>query len=176
MNNIDEIDIGQNYKDLIKYLSNIDSAYTVNYAERNVFVQVRNSKREQYLQFRLDYHYDSIEGYDYNNLQIAWRLLGVSSFSIPHKFPKDMDQRVMFDIILFEITNWKLQNLDKIVARKVNELLNSDTITDWLETKEEQIRAEERLRIENHLSIEEFRKVVNEELNKISINLKIGDK
>ena len=176
MKDLDKIDIGKNYNELIGYLCNIGYTSTTNYRERNVFIQVRDDKGEQYLQFRLDYPNELITGYDYNNLQVAWRLLGVSPFSPPHKFHRDMDQRVIFETILFEITNWKLQNLDKVVAKKVNELLNSDTITDWFKTKEEQIRTEERVKIENHLSIEEFRKVVNEELSKVSINLKIGDK
>lgn len=176
MEDLDKIDIGTNYNELIEYLCNIGYTSTINYKERNVFIQVRNVTGEQYLQFRLDYPYDTLKGYNYDKLQIAWKLLEVSNFSIPHKFPKDLNQKVMFDIILFEITNWKLKNFDKIVTRKVNEVLNSEAITNWLKTKEEQIRMEERAKIENHLSIEEFRKVVKEEISKVSINLKIGDK
>lgn len=176
MIDLDNINIGQNYKELILYFCNIDHAYCVNYSEKNVFIQVKNKEYKIYLEFRLDYPKDKFGEYDYKYLQIAWRLRGYSSFSIPHKFPKDMNQNIIFSIILFEIANWKLKNLDKIVTDKVNEVLSSEVITDWLKTKEEQIRTEERAKIENHLSIEEFRKVINEELGKVSINLKIGDK
>ena len=174
--NLDNIDIGKIYKELILYFCNIDYASCTNYSERNVFIQVKNKEFKIYLEFRLDYPRDKYGEYDYNYIQIAWRLRGYSSFSIPHKFPKDIGQNSIFNIILFEITNWKLKNLDKIVADKVNEVLSSEAITTWLKTKEEQIRMEERAKIENHLSIDEFRKVINEELGKVSINLKIGDK
>lgn len=176
MDNLNNIDIGKNYRELIEYLHNIGHTSTTSWSEKNVFIQVRNGKGEQYLQFRLDYCYDVLDGYKYDELQVAWKLVGISKFSTPHKFPKDLNQKVMFDIILFEITNWKLKNLDKIVTNKVNEVLSSEAITDWLKTKEEQIRMEERAKIENHLSLDEFRKVVKEELGKVSINLKIGDK
>lgn len=176
MENLDKIDIGSNYKELIKYFGNVGYSSCTNYTERNVFIQIRDKKGEQYLQVRLDYSRDTVGEYDYNNLQIAWKLLGVTSFSIPHKFPKDMNQKVIFNIILFEITNWRLQHLDEFIVKTIDKILNSDAITNWLKTKEEQIRIEEKAKIENHLSIEEFRKVVKEELGKISINLKIGDK
>lgn len=176
MDNKNDINIGKIYKDLITYLSNIGYSSCTNYSEENVFIQLTDATGNKYLQFRLDYKYKAYDGYDYNNLQVAWRLLSVSSFSAPHKFPKDMDQRVMFEIILSEITNWKLQNIDKVVTKKVDQLLNSDVITEWLKTKEEQIKIEERAKVENHLSINEFRQVIKEELSKISINLKIGDK
>lgn len=176
MNNLDNANIGKNYKYLIEYLRNVGYTSITNYKDNNVFIQINNSKGEQYLQFRLDYHYKGYGEYDYNNLQVAWRLLNISGFSIPHKFPKDMDQRIIFEIILFEITNWKLQHIDELVKSTINKTLDSEMISNWLKTKEEQIRTEERAKIENHFSIEEFRKVVNEELGKVSINLKIGDK
>ena len=176
MNNLDNIDIGKNYTELIKYLCNIGYKSTVNYTEANVFIQIRNSGGEQYLQFRLNYHNNVITGYEYDNLQVAWRLLGFSTFSPPHRFPKDMDQRIIFETILFEITSWKLQHINELVTKTINKALDSKIITNWLKTKEEQIRIEERAKIENHLSLEEFRKVINEELNKVNINLKIGDK
>lgn len=172
---MDNFDIGRIYKKLIKYLGSIGYSSTTNYAERNVFIQVRNSNEDESLQFRLNYSV-SYQEYDYDHLQVAWRLLGVSGFSAPHKFPKDMDQKIMFEIILFEITNWKLQNLNKVIAKTINDTLDSDTISNWLKTKEEQIRKEERVKIENHLSMDDFRQIVKEELSKISINLKIGDK
>lgn len=175
MNDSNDINIGTNYVELIKYLRNIGYSSTVNYAERNVFIQVRNSNGEQYLQFRLDYPLDAGK-YNYENLQVAWRLLGYSSFSVPHKFPKGMNQKAIFEIIMFEITSWKLQYIDDLIVKTINKALNTDTITNWLKTKEEQIRMEERAKIENHLSAEELRKIIKEELGKVSINFKIGDK
>lgn len=175
MNDLNNISISINYKELIEYLRNVGYKSTVNYAEKNVFIQVRNNEGEQYLQFRLDYHMDA-KGYDYENLQVAWRLLGYSVFSAPHRFPKDMNQKVIFEIIMFEIINWKLQHIDGLVVRTINKTLNSDSITNWLKTKEEQIRMEERAKIENHLSAEELRKVIKEELGKVSVSFKINDK
>lgn len=171
---MDNFDIGRIYKELIDYLCNIGYSFTVHYGEKNVFMQVKNSNGDRFLQFRLNYSV-SYQEYDYDHLQIAWRLLGVSSFSAPHKFPKDMDQKVMFEIILFEITNWKLQNLDKVIAKTINDTLDSDAISNWLKTKEEQIRMEERAKIENHLSMDDFRQIVREELGKINIQIALKD-
>lgn len=175
MKDLNNISIGTNYKELIGYLHNIGHKSTVNYTEKNVFIQVRNNEGEQYLQFRLDYCLDT-EGYNCENLQVAWKLLGYSGFSTPHRFPKDMNQKVIFEIIMFEIINWKLQHIDDLVIKTINKTLDSDSITNWLKTKEEQIRIEERTKIENHFSVEEFRKVMKEELGKININFKIGTK
>lgn len=81
----------------------------------------------------------------------------------------------MFEIILFEITNWKIQNLDKVIAKTINNTLDSDAISNWLKTKEEQIRMEERAKIENHLSMDDFRQIVREELGKINIQIALKD-
>lgn len=171
---MDNFDIGRIYKELIDNLSNIGYSSTISYDEKNVFIQVKNSNGNRFLQFRLNYSV-SYQEYDYDHLQVAWRLLDVSSFSAPHKFPKDMDQKVMFEIVLFEITNWKLQNLDKIVAKTINDTLDSDAISNWLKTKEEQIRMEERAKIENHLSRDDFKQIVKEELGKINIQIAVKD-
>ena len=104
---MDNFDIGRIYKELIENLSNIGYSSIISYDEKNVFIQIKNSNGDRFLQFRLNYSV-SYQEYDYDHLQVAWRLLGVSSFSAPHEFPKDMDQKVMFEIILFEITNWKI--------------------------------------------------------------------
>lgn len=171
---MDNFDIGRIYKELIDNLSNIGYSSTISYDEKNVFIQVKNSNGERFLQFRLNYSV-SYQEYDYEHLQVAWRLLGVSNFSTPHKFHKDMDQKVMFEIILFEITNWKLQNLDKVITKTISNTLNSNAISNWLKTKEEQIREEERAKIENHLSMDDFRQIVKEELGKINIQIAVKD-
>lgn len=175
MDKSEQTTLGQRYEELVSYLSSFGNSRT-NFSEANVFTQVRNNKDEVFLQFRLDYPRDIHGKYDYDYVQVAWRLLGVSNFSAPHKFKASLNQKVIFDIILFEIISWKLQNIDKIVAQTITTVLDSETISNWLKTKEEQIRTEEKIKFENHLSMNEFRTIIQEELSKISINLKIGDK
>lgn len=167
--------IEKDYKELIQYLCCIGHSSTTNYKPNNVYIQIRNKEGEVFLEFRLEYYRDSSWTLDYNYIQVAWRLTGYSSFSHPHKFHKDMDQKVMFDIMLFEINNWKLSHIDELITKTISKTLDSGVITNWLKTKEEQIRIEERVKIETHLSMDEFRKVIKEELCKIKINFKIGD-
>lgn len=170
-----QISFGEKYDDLIQYFSSLGNGCT-NFRETNLFTQVRNNNNEVFLQFRIEYPRDVHGRYIYTHIQVSWKLVGLSNFSVPHRFKESTDQRIIFEIIMFEIISWKLQNMDKLIVQTLTTTLNSETISDWLKTKEEQIRMEERAKIESHLSVDEFRKVISEELGKISINLKIGDK
>ena len=170
-----QISFGEKYDDLIQYFSSLGNSCT-NFRETNLFTQVRNNNNDVFSQFRIEYSRDVHGRCDYTHIQVSWKLVGLSYFSTPHKFKESTDQKIIFEIIMFEIISWKLQNIDRLITQTITTTLNSETISDWLKTKEEQIRMEERAKIESHLSIDEFRKVINEELGKISINLKIGDK
>ena len=64
---MDHFDIGRIYKELIDNLSNIGYSSTISYDEKNVFIQVKNSNGERFLQFRLNYSV-SCQEYDYEHL------------------------------------------------------------------------------------------------------------
>lgn len=87
-----------------------------------------------------------------------------------------MDQKVIFNILLFEIINWKLDNIDSFISSTINKALSSEALTTWLNSKEQQIRAEERLAISTHLSSKELARKIKDEINKISVSLKIENK
>ena len=171
--------IAKKYKELITYISQIGNYAEYHWDPDRVIIKVQNNDKKVILWVKL-HQSPYVSNPEQEYLEVYWRRPDVCNYSAPHLFHESTDQKIMFNILLFEMLNNRLQNMDydvnDYIQNAVNRALSSEKITNWLKTKEEQIIMEERAKIENHLSIEEFRKVVNEELGKVSINLKIGDK
>lgn len=173
MENTSINDIPLKYKELILYLSQMGHSSNINYGTYNTFIQVLDKDRNVTLQFRLDYPKDAEGKLNFSYLQIAWRIPGHSRFSTPHKFQEATDAEVILNILLFEITDWKLNNIDDKIIIAINKALDSETITSWLKAKEEQIRMEERDKILTHLNPEELKSNIINELNKANISFKL---
>lgn len=171
--------LAKKYKELIGYISQIGNDVEYHWDSDRITIKIQNNAKKDILFVKL-YQSPYVTNPEQEYLELYWREAFVCNYGMPHKFHQDTDQKVIFNILLFEIINHRLQNLDfsinETVHKAVEKTLSSEAITNFFQTKEEQIRAEERAKIESHLTIDEFRKVINEELGKISINLKIGDK
>lgn len=171
--------LAKKYKELIKYISQIGNGAEYRWDSDRIIIKIQNNAKEDILFIKLHQSpYAANPEQEY--LEIYWREAYVCNYGMPHKFHQDTDQRVIFHILLFEIINRRLQNLDFSINEAVHKVaeraLSSEAIINFLRTKEEQIRVEEKAKIESRLSVDEFRKIINKELGKISINLKIGDK
>lgn len=167
------------YKELIKYISQIGDHVDYHWDPDRITIKIQNNAKKDIFFVKL-YQSPYAANPEQEYLEVYWRDASVCNYGASHKFHQDTDQKVIFNILLFVITNWKLQNLDfsinEAVHKAIDKALNSKVFIDLFQTKEEQIRAEEQAKVESHLSIDEFRKVIHEELGKISINLKIDSK
>lgn len=171
-----EITVKEKYQELIGYISQMGYKAAIRYESQvEIFIVLSDYSKTEFMEVHLFQPLDNKNAYHFKKLRINWRILPDKYLIGDHWFDENTDQMIIFNILLFDILKWKVGKLSTLNIDASN-IFIYEVINNWLKTREEQIRKEEQLKIANHLSIEEFRKVVGEELGKISINLKIGDK
>lgn len=168
--------VREKYKELLQYISKLGDRFEIICnVNTDVTIKVKDYDGKELISVHL-YQPINLNRWHPDYLRISWKISPKENFGRVDEFHQDMDQKVIFNILLYKVIDWKLSTFDERFKDIINSTLNSDTITDWLKTKEDQIRMEERAKIESHLSVEDLKKVIKEELSKVSINLKIGDK
>lgn len=167
--------VREKYKESLQYISNLGDRFEIICnVNTDATIKVKDYDEKELISVHL-YQPINLNRWHQDYLRVSWKIPPKENFGRVDEFHQDMDQKIIFNILLYKIIDWKLSTFDGRFKDIINSTLNSDTISDWLKTKEEQIRMEERAKIENHLSMNDFRQIVKEELGKISINLKIGD-
>lgn len=167
------VTVPEKYKELIQYISQLGASTRKDYDLNSVVIKVFDSSNKETLRVKLTQPLTNIEDENYHYLTLYWLIPPGGNYFHYNKFHESTDKSVIFNTLLFEITNWKLQNIDRRIACAINKALSSETITSWLENKERDIRKDERQNIINHLSIEELRELLNKELSNIKVSLKI---
>lgn len=165
----------EKYQELLQCISHLGGG-SVSYPDfMSVTTKALDSSKKEFLRIRV--YVPKVKGtYDYNSIEVEWRPT-IQTFPFKaHRFSASMDQKIIFNILLFEITNWKLDNISTLISSTIDKALNSEALVTWLNTKEQQIRTDERLAISTHLSSEELARKINEEINKISVTLKVESK
>ena len=168
--------IKEKYSELIKYISQIGYKAYIRYESQiEVFIVLSDYCKKQFMEVHLFQPLDNKDAYHFKKLRINWRVFPNSYLGNDHWFDEDTDQMVIYNTLLFDIIKWKIEKLGEANIDDSN-IFMYEVMNNWLKAKEEQTVTEEKVKLQNHLSLEEFRKVINEELSKVSINLKIGDK
>lgn len=165
--------ISERYKELIEYLSQIGNSFAITLkTQTDININIFDAAKNVTIVFHLYQPLDK-NSYEGNFLKVSWKISPQEKFSIPHKFMETTDPKIIFNIILFEITDWKLKNIDDMIVNTINKALGSEIITSWLKTKEEQIRMEERNKIYTHLNSEEIKNIIIKEINKTDVSFKL---
>lgn len=116
---METIDIEKEYQELIDYLSCLGNVKPYpDYMSRTLRV-FDNSMNDE---LKVEISIPMINGkYDTTQVLIRWKDPSYTNTLRTLKFKSSMNQKVMFDILLFDITNWKLNYLnDKLcIARNV---------------------------------------------------------
>lgn len=172
---MESITVSEKYKDLIQYISQLGTSTRKDYDLNSVVIKVFDNSNKETLRVKLTQPLTNIGDKNYHYLTLYWLIPPGGNYFHYNKFHESTDKTVIFNTLLFEVTNWKLQNIDRRIACAINNILSSETITSWLENKEMNIREDERQNIINHLSIEELKGLLNRELSNIKISLKIKD-
>lgn len=170
-----EITVKEKYQELIGYISQMGYKAAIRYESQvEIFIVLSDYSKTEFMEVHLFQPLDNKNAYHFKKLRINWRIFPDKYLIGDHWFDEDADQMAIFNILLFDILKWKVGKLSNINIDDSN-IFIYEVLNNWLKTREDQIIRKERIKIENRLSVEEFRKVVKEELKKISINLKIGE-
>ena len=167
----------EKYKELIQYISQLGGGNIIYNDFLSVTIRVQDNSSKEFLRVNINVpKFEGTNNYDYSSVEVKWRTTLHTYPFKTHRFSASMDQKVIFNILLFEIINWKLDNIDSLISSTINKALSSEALTTWLNNKEQQIRADERLAISTHLSSKELARKIKDEINKIRVSLKIENK
>lgn len=102
-------EITEAYNELIQYVSCLGKPIIIK-DFLSVTIRLFNNSDKEFLKVVLSVP-KSNESYDYNIVEISWRYTSSMLSFEKYKCSADIDQKVIFNILLFNITNWKLDNI-----------------------------------------------------------------
>ena len=173
---MEENTIKEKYQELINYISQIGYESFIRYESQvEVYIILSDYCKKEFMEIHLFQPINDKKAYHFKKLRIDWRIFPDKYLNNSHWFDEDIDQMVIYNTLLFDIIKWKIEKIGEVNVDDSN-IFMYEVMNSWLKTREKQTVTEEKIKIQNHLSMEEFREVIKDELGKVSINLKIGDK
>lgn len=106
---METINIEEKYNELIQYISYLGKTILLRDG-MSLTIRLLDNSTEEPLKVTLSIPMNN-EEYDYTQVNVSWRIPSKMEAFKTLKFLASASQKVMFDTLLFDITNWKLDYL-----------------------------------------------------------------
>lgn len=123
--------IKEKYKELISYISQMGNRTQIKYESQvETSLQIFNYFGDEIINIHLFQPLDDSKEYNYRRLRVSWKVPPEGTLGHNAWYNENTNQDIIFKRLLFDILNWRIQNIDKKSIDSSNMIIY-EVIKNW---------------------------------------------
>lgn len=143
--------IREKYSELISYITAIELKHEITMENQvEITIKISDYFEREVFKIHLFQPFDREYEYNFHRLRVSWCIPPDEHLNHNHWFNEDLDQKEIFNIILFDMIKYKINNIDQETIDTSNTFIYM-ILKDWIKNKEIGIQKTKPAKYHKHL-------------------------